>query len=303
MRLSLDALETLDAIDEAGSFARAAERLHRVPSAITYTVNKLESDLGLLLFDRSGKRAQLTAAGRELLNQGRELLRSAEQLESRVKRIAQGWEPQLTIALDAILPIEQFFPLISEFDALVCGTRLRFLHELLDGTWDALIDRRADLAVAAPGEPPAGYGLSSVALGRVPFVYALAPFHPLASAPEPLSDRLIARYRAIVAADSSRRLPGRTLGLQPNQDTLIVPSLGAKLAAQIQGLGVGFLPACVISPAVASGQLVIREVESPRDDSVVKLGWRTGDEGRAAVWFRERIIDAASQGRLLPNEL
>ena len=41
MRLTLEALETLDAIDEHGSFARAAEALHRVPSAVTYTVQKL----------------------------------------------------------------------------------------------------------------------------------------------------------------------------------------------------------------------------------------------------------------------
>ena len=75
MRLSFDALETLDAIASAGSFARAAERLHRVPSALTYTVNKLESDLGVAIFDRSGKRAELTPAGRELLEQGRDLLR------------------------------------------------------------------------------------------------------------------------------------------------------------------------------------------------------------------------------------
>src|SRR3546814_6522984 len=91
---------------DLGSFAKAAEVLHRVPSAITYTVQKLESDLGVQLFDRSGKRAKLTDAGQALVERGRSLLREAESLENCVKRVAHGWELQLTLAIDEIVPLE-----------------------------------------------------------------------------------------------------------------------------------------------------------------------------------------------------
>src|SRR5687767_3519247 len=67
MPLSLDALQVLDSIDRKGSFALAANELHRVPSAITYSVRQLEEGLGVELFDRAGHRAVLTEAGRELL--------------------------------------------------------------------------------------------------------------------------------------------------------------------------------------------------------------------------------------------
>src|SRR6266545_839028 len=66
MPLSLDALTALDAIERRGSFAAAAAELHRVPSAITYQVQKLEQDLDVLLFDRRTHRAKLTPAGREV---------------------------------------------------------------------------------------------------------------------------------------------------------------------------------------------------------------------------------------------
>lgn len=300
MRLSLDALETLAAIAEAGNFVRAAERLHRVPSALTYTINKLESDLGVPLFDRSGKRPELTAAGRELVQQGRELLRQAESLETRVKRVAQGWEPQLTIAVDEVLPLDRLFDFVAEFDALVCGTRIRLSQEVLSGTWDALIDRRADLAVAAPGDPPAGFELSSEPIGDIRFVYAVAPIHPLAEAEEPIPARKLAGYRAVVAADSARRLPARSLGVQPNQDTLIVPTLAAKLEAQRRGLGVGYLPEHLARPEVAAGRLVIKRTTHKREDSALRIAWRTGEEGRACAWFRERILRAAVDGELLP---
>lgn len=300
MRLTLDALETLTAIAEAGSFARAAERLHRVPSALTYTVNKVESDLGVTLFDRTGKRPELTAAGRELIAQGRDLVRQAEALESRVKGVAHGWETQLTIAVDEVIPLERLFGLVSEFDALVCGTRIRIAQEVLTGTWDALIDRRADLAVGAPGDPPAGFDLSSHEIGRARFVYAVAPFHPLADAEEPIPARLMGRYRAVVAADSARRLPPRTMGVQPNQDVLVVPSLAAKCQAQVLGLGAGFLPEPLARVEAAAGRLVIKRVASARDDALLRVAWRTGSEGRACAWFRDRILEEAKAGRWIP---
>jgi DNA-binding transcriptional LysR family regulator len=299
MRLTLDALETLDAIAEKGSFARAAEVLHRVPSALTYTVNKLESDLGVAIFDRSGKRAVLTAAGRELLDRGRELLRQAGDIEARIKRAGEGWETALTIAVDGVVPLDRIYPMISEFDALTCGTRLRLTREIFGGGWDALIDRRADLALGAPGEAPSGYGLQYREWCRIPFVFACAPGHPLAKAKEPLAADQIARHRVVVVADSSRRLPGRSSGIQPNQDMLVVPTLGAKLEAQIAGLGVGYLPQYLAAPAEKARQLVIRKVRHDRDRPLLTVAWRADEEGQALRWFRERVLGDAALKKFL----
>src|SRR5258708_9537498 len=100
MSLSLESLQVLDAIDRKGSFAGAAEDLHRVPSAITYSIRQLEESLGIDLFDRSGHRAVLNAAGRELLSEGRRLLRAAADLECPVQQLAKGWETGLPLAVE-----------------------------------------------------------------------------------------------------------------------------------------------------------------------------------------------------------
>ena len=300
MRLTLDALETLDAIEQQGSFAKAAEVLHRVPSAVTYTVQKLESDLGVPLFDRSGKRARLTDAGRALLERGRLLLRDAENIENLVKRVAHGWEVQLTIAVDDIVPLDALFPIVAEFDAQATGTRIRLTRETLGGAWEALIDRRADLSVGAPGEMPPGFGLASQPWCELDFVFAVAHHHPLAELPEPLDAEQITRYRAVVAADSSRRLPPRSAGLFEGQETMIVPSLQAKLAAQCYGLGVGYLPLYMVQPHLVRGELVARRTTALRQPAALNLGWRAGDEGRALSWFRNRIAgDTALRERLV----
>src|SRR6476661_7484093 len=122
MRLSLDALQVIDAIDRKGSFASAADELHRVPSAITYSVKQLEEGLGLALFDRKGHRAVLTDAGRELLNEGRRLLQAAADLECRVQQVAKGWESELRIAVDTWIGLDRLFGIVGEFYEQNTGT-------------------------------------------------------------------------------------------------------------------------------------------------------------------------------------
>lgn len=302
MRLSLDALQVLDAIDRKGSFAAAADELHRVPSAVTYSIQKLEQDLDVRLFDRSGHRAQLTEAGRELLNEGRALLTAAGALERRVKQVASGVEVTLTIAVDNIIPIERLFPLIKDFDRQGFGTRLRLLEESYGGSWDALVSGRADMVIGAPGDGPSGGGYASMSLGDVQFVFAVAPGHPLAQAAEPVASETLAQYRVISAADSSRQLPPRTSGLLTGQDRLTLPSLAAKRAAQVAGLGIGTLPWHLARPAVAAGELVVREVSEPPPRVPLSIAWRSAHRGKALRWWVRALEDETRRAELIQEQ-
>jgi len=290
MSLTLEALSVLDAIDRRGSFAAAAVELDRVPSAITYTVRKLEDDLDVLLFDRRGHRARLTPAGRLLLDDGRRLLVAVNEVERRVQRVATGWESELRIAVDTLVPFARVFPLASAFFAECSAqnaahTRLKFSHEVLGGAWDALAEGRADLVLGAPGDPPPGGGYRLRIMADATMIFAVAPGHPLAAATEPLVEAQIAGYRAVAAADSSRRLAPRSAGLLAGQDTLTVPDIGTKLAAQVAGLGCGFLPAFMAASEVAAGRLVIKAVEPPRATVRLHAAWREPRPGRALAWW------------------
>jgi DNA-binding transcriptional LysR family regulator len=289
MRLTLDALTVLDAIDRKGSFAAAAEELHRVPSAVTYAVQKLEEDLDVLLFDRSGHRALLTDAGRELLREGRYLLNAATELEQRVKRVATGYEVELRIGVNDLIPLERVFPLVEEFYRVRCGTRLKLSVEVFGGLWDALSSDRIDLAIGAPGEGPSGGGYAAHEMARVEFVFMVAPTHPLAAAPEPLKPEDILPHRAIAAADSSRNLPPRTAGLLGGQDVLTVPDIHQKIAAQVAGLGVGYLPLHLTREHVARGRLIVKPVLETRPLGPMYLAWPSAHQGKALAWFLERL--------------
>ena len=298
MRLTLDSLAVLDAIDRRQSFAAAAEELHRVPSAVTYAISKLEQDLDVELFDRGGHRAVLTPAGRELLEEGRHLLRAASGLESRVKRIATGWEAQLRIAIGDLINLGEVYRLVQRFFAEESGTRIRVLEEVYGGAWDALVSGRADLIIGAPGEGPPGGGYATLPIGRIDFVFTMTPDHPLAALPEPLKASDILAYRSVSAADSSRNLPPRTSGLLSGQEVLTVYNMVAKYHAQLMGLGVGFLPEAWVQEDVKAGRLVIKQVEENKETGMSAIAWRTEHKGRALRWFLDQLQDEASLAKL-----
>ena len=299
MRLTLDSLSVIDAIDRRGSFAAAAEELHRVPSAVTYTVSKLEDDLAVVLFDRSGHRAKLTPAGKELLFEGRHLLHAVATLEGRVKRVATGWESELRIAVGDLVNLDVVLELTGRFYQDHEGTRIRIMEEVFGGSWDALASGRADIAIGAPGYGPPGGGFTRHPIGDVKFAFAVAPGHPLAKLPEPLANSDIISYRAITAADSSRNLPPMTSGLLSGQDVLTVNNMRAKYRAQRMGLGAGFLPINWIQNDVVLGNLVVKQVQEKKEEGQVNLAWPTAHKGKALQWFLSHLEDSVTKANLL----
>jgi DNA-binding transcriptional LysR family regulator len=299
MRLSLESIQVLDAIDRKGSFAAAADELHRVPSAITYSVKQLDEGLGVEVFDRGGHRAVLTAAGRALLSEGRQLLRAAADLECRVQQVARGWEAELRIAVDTLIGAHKLFGLAEEFYRDAQGTRLRFAEEVLGGSWDALAAGRADLVVGASGDPPAGRSYATRPLGQVEMRFVAAPFHAICAERQPLTDARIQAHRAVSIADTSRLAAPRTVGLLSGQETLTVPSLEAKASALVSGLGVGFVPRWIAEREEQAGRLRILEVEGNRLPAELLLAWHPGQEGNALRWFTRRLQDPLVVAELL----
>jgi DNA-binding transcriptional LysR family regulator len=285
--LTPDALAMVDAIARTGSFAAAARELGKVPSALTYSVRQLEDALDVLLFDRRSRTAQLTAAGHELLHEGRRLLHELDAVANRVRRVASGWEARLAIAVEDIVCSATLFELVEAFCALRPGggdepppTRLALSTGVLSGTWEALLSGQADLAIGLAGDPPAGTdgrnagGLELRPLGEVPFVFCVAPHHPLAAEAEPLDDARLVHHRAVAVADTALRFMRQTVNLLPGQDVLTVPSSHAKLEAQLRGLACGFLPEPLARPHLESGRLVPRRTVRGAHVAVLQYGWR-----------------------------
>ena len=296
LSLTPDALTMIDTIERTGSFAAAARELGKVPSALTYSVRQLEESLDVLLFDRRSRQARFTAAGTELLNEGRRLLAETAAVANRVRRVAAGWETMLSVAVDDIISRQTLFELCEAFYALDPqgkagsgahgnggpGTRLRLRTEVLAGTWDALVSGYADLAIGVGLQsPPPGVAIEP--LGEVRFVFAVSPHHPLASTTHLLDDAELLRYRAVAVADTARRLSPLTLNLLPGQDVLTVSSMAAKIEALHRGLGCGFMPEPMVHEALRAGTLLAKRTARVNPPGPLGYAWRCGSGRKERV--------------------
>ena len=301
----------MDAIARSGSFAAAARELGKVPSALTYNVRQLEDALDVLLFDRSSRQAKFTAAGLELLGEGRRLLAETQAVAQRVRRVATGWETQLSIAVDGVLSQVTVFELCEAFYAFepqgASGTRLRLRSEVLAGTWETLVTGQTDLAIGVGLHSAAPAGFAVEPLGELEFVFVVAPHHPLAAHPEPLSDAELVKHRAVAVADSAYRLAPITVNLLPGQDVLTVANTPAKIEAQLRGMGCGFVPEPMVRHHVEAGRLIVRKVQRARMVARMGYAWRcdTDAKGRrkptglALTWWLEQLKRPATRSALI----
>lgn len=304
--LTPEALAMLQSISQTGSFAAAARTMNLVPSALTYRVRQIEDALDVLLFDRSSRQAKPTEAGAELLREGARLLSEVDAVANRVKRVATGWESQLTVALDSIISKTTVMELCSAFFAITPTppTRIKLRDEALSGTLQALSSGQADLAIGVSMDSAASGGLQAKPLGRVKFVFAVAPHHPLAALPEPLKDDVIQNHRAVAVADTVQRGSSMTLGLLIGQDVFTVATMQAKLDVQLRGLAVGFLPEPIARAYIKAGRLVVKRVERPERLVQPAYAWRATpktDPGRALQWWLTQLESPTTRAALLSN--
>lgn len=297
--LSEEELALLDAIRETGSLSRAAAQLGKAPSTVSHAARQLENRFDALLFDRRRYRLQLTPAGLLLAEEAGRLMQDMARMTQRVRQIASGWEDRLWIVTDEIIEFDVVMPVIRAFDALQSGVKLRLTNEVLSGTWEALRDGRADLIVGATNEPPAIPGLRWFDLGVMEWVFAVSPRHPLAATKGPLKRDHISAHRAVVVADSSRMMAARGYGVVGGQPSLAVPNMRAKILAQRDGLGVGWLPKRRITSLLKRGELVEKDTVDPREPNKLYVAWHGDHEGRALQWWVEQLRQPRLVRRLM----
>lgn len=280
--ITLEALHILDAIDRRGSFAAAANELNRAPSSLSYQIQKLEQDLDIMIFDRSGHKANFTEAGQLILEHGRTLLSSTEKLVHDATVLANGWELEMTIAFDGIIPVNNFFPLVDALGT-VSKTRLRLQEEILAGCWESLSANRADLLVC-PKIEALPQDVKSQPLGKLQIAwYAASDHYVHKRSAGPFDDITRQKYRIIAIADTARDQPAISVNILEKQPRLTVTNMSVKCEALVDGLGIGTLPTQVAQPFVESGQLIQIEGSEPRELELI-MAWRRNKLGEAKSW-------------------
>lgn len=285
MKLNLEVLAILDAIEQHGSLSAAAAKLYKTPSALSYMVQKLEGDLGITLLDRSGHKIAFTQAGRLMLEKGREILHAARDLELQSGSFGGEQNLSLAIGVDSAFPFTLLMPLLERFYRTFPHVRLSFSHEVLGGAWEGLVEGRTDMILGAVSLPPAHAQFACRALGQLEHLFVHAPNHPLAVLTGKLSSRQVKRHRAVVVADSAKNKLRNGLFLLSGQETITVDHFDAKLQLLLSGVGCGYLPRHLAHPFIERGELVSREIEGRHVSETAYLGWNSERGCEPLLWW------------------
>ncbi len=251
MRLDLDSVQTLAVVVEEGGFARAAEKLHKAQSAVSYQIKKLEDALGLTLLDRSGYRVALTAEGQVLLAEGQRLLAQARNMETLALRLREAWEPRLTLVIDGILPLEPIMLALKKMADENVPTRIQVKVEFLHGVQYRFNKDQADLMLVKDADLQPY--LIAEDLPEIECVLCVAPHHPLASMPE-VDLWTLQQHVELSVQDSSER--GDDNLMFGGERVFYLSGFIAKRSALLMGLGFGWMPTFLVADEIADGRLL-----------------------------------------------
>jgi len=278
--ISVEALLVLDAIVEQGSFAAAAEKLNKVPSALSYIVQKLEEQLSVTLFQREGRRSVLTPAGKYLLNEGRHVLIAINKISEQTKTIANGWEPTIRIAVDSIIDIDMVMPIFNTFLETHGNIELDIKEEVLNGTWEALIHDDVDIAIGAAAPIPTHKGIRAIPLCELDVVFCVNAMHELAQNNNILSQTQLQNYRTVVVHDSAKRIIPKTTGVIEQSEHLYVSTIDQKIKVILAGLGAGFLPINRVQSLLDAKQLIAINLAEPQPSNQLYIAWKVVNKGK-----------------------
>jgi len=287
-RLTLDQLRILAAVADTGSFSAAARRLGRVQSAVSQSVQALEATLGVSLFDRSERTPKLSDAGRALLVDAQQILRSTESLRAHAESIAAEVEPELSLAVDAVLPEDPLRASLKGLSHEFAHLPVTLFTEGLGGAEQRLRDRVARLGIYVPLPGGNSSDLVGEFLASNPMVPVVAADHPLARERSPLPREVIERYVQLVLTDRtplSQGFQGNVLGLRIWR----FADMSTRLQYLLDSFGWCYMPMHLVDAHISAGRLKRLDIAEHRGRQfsfpLHVMHERSRPPGRAGRWL------------------
>ena len=294
--ITLDQLRVFLCVVEEGSFSAAARRLRRVQSAVSHAIAGLEQLLGVTLFDRSSRVPVLTGAGEVLLRDADAIAEQVTRLCARARVIAGGTEPQLSIAIDVIFPIQPLLAAIAGFQVEFPATPLALYTEALGAVAQQVIDGVCGIGISGPlPSYPRQIEVRPLFASRM--VAVAAADHPLARAEQPVVRAQLREYPQLVLTDRSALTEGYETGVLGGATWSFV-DMSTRQACLRAGFGWCYMPYHMIDRDLAAGRLRVLDLAHAGQEMrhVHSILFRAGTApGPAAEWFAGKLRECGCQ--------
>ena len=255
--MTLEQLKYLQAIVVHGSFRAAAESLFRSQSSLSISIQKLEAELGVSLFERKGYRPTLTAEGTAIYQKANHLLRKSQAIKDLAEHLSSGCEPELRLAISGILPIEPVLKILDTIDNNYPDTRINMMIESLSGTEERLLDDDADIALTDTFQPNSN--LESMLLTQVTFVSVVPSSSKWAKHAATLTEQDLEDETMIVVRDTSHHSTRVSKGIVEGAPQWVVNDFSTKKQIICSGKGWGRMPLHLVEGKIKEGTLTMLE--------------------------------------------
>jgi len=253
--MTLEQLKYLQAIVERGSFRSAAESMFRSQSSLSISIQKLEAELGVTLFERKGYRPTLTSEGKAIYQKARYLLSKSNELKNLAEHLASGHEAELRLAISGILPIEPIIQTLNTLDKSYPETRMNLLVESLSGTMERLLDDDADIALTDTLEVASNTDLESIHLTQIQFTTVVPSISKWAGLANTLTEQDLSAETMIVVRDTSHHSTRVSKGIVEGAPQWIVNDFATKQRIIASGKGWGRMPYHLVANDIKKGLL------------------------------------------------
>ena len=302
--VSLDQLRTFIAAVDEGSFSAAARKLHRVQSAVSGWIGALEEQIGVALFDRSGRYPKLTEEGVLLLADARNIVAGVDTLKARARLMTSGVEAELSVMVDVFFPTSVISAVAKAFASRFPLTPLRVYVDALGAAYMPVLDGRCSLGILPP-LPREFPSLNGERLGELPLIAVAAPAHPLAQRKGRIARSELAKHVQLVLTDRSDLTEGRHFGVA-SPATWRLSDLSTKHAFLKDCVGWGGMPLHMIEADLAAGVLVALDTDDmPRTGFILTMSAfhrATQPPGPAGRWFVDQLKTLWRQDPAIPAQ-
>lgn len=192
--MTLVQLRHLIALAASGSFSRSAEALFLTQPALSRSIRALEDEMGQPLFDRIGRRSELTPFGREVLEQARQIVFAVDELEASGRRMREGRAGSLRVGMGSGPGALLMGPLLREMAQHHPAVHLTISRGSTDRLVRGLRERELDALVVDARSLSPSPDLRVLTLSEMRGVFMCRKGHPLLHAPGVLRFAAVRRF-------------------------------------------------------------------------------------------------------------
>ncbi|PHQ67864.1 MAG: LysR family transcriptional regulator [Sneathiella sp.] len=251
LKSTLTQWQIFNSVIDNGGYLRASAKLNRSHSSLHHAIHKLQTQLGVELIYVEGKQLKLTAVGEVMRRRSLQLLADAEELEELASFAQQGWEPELTIALESMFPKTILTTVLEQFHTKGKGTRLKIDSVILNGAVEAIHAASADLVIT-PIAPKGHLGTPLTTVRMLPLAHR---DHPLVTANAPVDTRELSRFLQIVISDGTDEEKHTEFGWLKSEQRWTVSDFHHARDILISGMGFCWLPENLFTEEIRTGLL------------------------------------------------